>query len=163
MKRIARSLMALFAAVASLSISTPASAAGQGSACYTAHVAGNGWDANWSCNGNVVGTWGKNKALEALGVSIGGVGRYCVNAHLRDYGWQGERCSDGIGAIHSVTVGTTGQNRPIEALEIWTEYGYIHGVAHVQDVGWMDEAHGRTIRLGVTGKALKMEAVGLWF
>ncbi|MFF1909156.1 hypothetical protein [Kitasatospora sp. NPDC058218] len=59
-------------------------------------------------------------------------------------------------------MGTTGQNRPIEMLEISTQYEMIHGVAHVQNIGWMDEAWGSTIRLGTEGRALNMEAVALW-
>lgn len=164
MKRFVRSFMVFCAASAlALAASPPADAAGQGTACYRAHVSGLGWG-DWFCGPDYyVGTVGQGRAIEALQISLGGVGRYCARAHLRNYGWQDEVCDDGTTATHYITVGTTGQNRPIEALEISTKYEMVHGRAHVQNIGWMDEAWGSTIRLGTEGRGLSMEAVALWF
>ncbi|WP_350241947.1 hypothetical protein [Streptomyces microflavus] len=134
--------------------------------CLRAHVSNIGWG-NWFCqSGSYVGTVGQNKSIEALQISMYGAGDYCATAHIRDIGWGNQSCAqDGTDQI--VTVGTTGYNRPMEAVAIyltdpdtpWT----LDGWSHVQNIGWKYHQPYSTgqITLGTIGKALNLEAVSL--
>ncbi|MEU3837890.1 hypothetical protein [Streptomyces microflavus] len=140
----------------------PAQAASSPSVCIQAHVTDAGWQSQ-VCNGPNTfyysGTVGENKAIEALRIKITGHGRFCVAAHLRDQGWHpGEKCFyDGA----EVFVGTTGQNRPMEALTISVSSGSIVGAGHVQNRGWGPSKANNFIYLGTEGSALNLEAVAV--
>ncbi|ANZ41041.1 hypothetical protein BBK82_38750 [Lentzea guizhouensis] len=86
----------------------------------------------------------------------------CLNAHLENVGWQGWVCaSDGAGAL----VGTTGQNRQMEALAVSSAgTGGICAQAHVADLGWLSQvcvADGDVGVVGTTGQGRQVEALGL--
>ncbi|MFD9789881.1 polysaccharide deacetylase [Streptomyces sp. NPDC059070] len=123
--------------------------------CYRAHVAGIGWQSP-VCNGQVAGTTGQGRAIEALEITTYGVGGMCAQAHVAGTGWQNVRCgADG----QTVTVGTTGQSRPMEALWLSPSTGTVGAQAHVQNYGWMGWQNGNPITVGTTGAALRLEAV----
>ncbi|GAA0343764.1 hypothetical protein [Streptomyces blastmyceticus] len=123
--------------------------------CYRAHVAGIGWQSP-VCNGQVAGTTGQSRAIEALEVSTSGVGGICVEAHAADIGWQGIRCG---GDLQNVTVGTTGESRRMEALWLSPRSGSVSAQAHVQNYGWMGWQSGNSVTVGTTGASLRLEAV----
>jgi hypothetical protein len=96
---------------------------------YRAHVQDIGW-MSYVASGNVAGTTGQNKSMEATQIQIGGTrvltfdddgGCLCLpttanlyiyyQAHVEDIGWQGWVSEDQV-------AGTTGQHRRIEALQI---------------------------------------------
>lgn len=75
-------------------------------------------------------------------------------AHVSNIGWM-KSVSDGQ------TMGTTGRNLPMEAIEITVENVENLGIeyqAHVSNIGWMKSvSDGQTA--GTTGRALSMEAI----
>ncbi|MFF0553861.1 hypothetical protein ACFYUL_33400 [Streptomyces sp. NPDC004311] len=83
----------------------------------------------------------------------------CVRAHVAGYGWQKEwACNN----LHYT--GTVGQNRAIEALQIWISgAGRFCAKAHTRNHGWDKNetcANGEQIAtVGTTGMARPMEAV----
>ncbi|MER5773566.1 polysaccharide deacetylase [Streptomyces sp. NPDC002039] len=126
--------------------------------CYAAHVQDVGWQAA-VCDGQVAGTTGQGRRMEALVIATRGVGGVCANAHLADVGWQGWACA-GEGA--AVTVGTTGQARRMEALGVQVGSGGVGAQAHVATHGWLNTVAGNPVYAGTTGQALRMEAVRVW-
>lgn len=93
-------------------------------------------------------------------VDINGV-NYDVVAHVQDIGWvpiETGRLGE------SVTVGTTGLSKQIEAIRIGLDLGatnYFGGIAyraHVQDVGWQDWVS-QDEMAGTTGRAKQIEAI----
>lgn len=103
---------------------------------YAAHVADIGWQSSVS-DGDLAGTTGKNKAVEALKVTVSGKvgGGVKVRAHVADIGWQ-----DWVG--DGSVAGTTGRAKAIEALAVEltgtlaTNYDVYYQV-HCADFGWL--------------------------
>lgn len=81
--------------------------------CYQAHVRDIGWMAP-VCGGNVAGTTGQFRRMEAVKIWIKNAPSCSVEyqAHVAHLGWM-KKVSDGQ------TAGTTGQSRRMEALKIW--------------------------------------------
>ncbi|MFJ7158841.1 hypothetical protein ACIQUQ_28405 [Streptomyces sp. NPDC101118] len=93
----------------------------------------------------------------------------CVRAHVADLGWREWSCN-GIGTY----VGTVGQNKAIEALQIYVsevgEWGDYCAVGHVRNIGWYatpqqcaTPQNRQIITVGTTGLALPLEAVAINF
>ncbi len=101
----------------------------------SAHVQGIGWMQAVG-NGEVAGTTGQSRRVEALGISLRGIpvpGSIEGNAHVQGIGWQGWRGEE---------IGTTGQSRRVEAIQLRltgeaADYYDIYYRAHVQGGGWM--------------------------
>lgn len=107
---------------------------------YQAHVAGEGWQ-DEVYNGQIAGTVGQNKAIEAIritgiegldeGVNLGVV----LQAHVQDYGWVDE-------VTNSMDCGSTGLGKHLEAIKInvfgenASEYEIWYRL-HVQDKGFL--------------------------
>lgn len=104
---------------------------------YAAHVSNTGWQAS-VLNGNIAGTVGEAKAVEALTVTVQGIQDLGVkySAHVSNVGWQ-DYVSDGAVA------GTTGQGKQTEAIKIEltgqqaSKYD-IYYCIHAQNLGWLD-------------------------
>lgn len=105
---------------------------------YSAHVQDYGW-LNAVTNGNIGGTVGQSKRMEAIQVSLSDdmleYGDVNVQAHVQDYGWLGT-----VG--NGQTAGTTGQNKRLEGLKITltdelANYYDIYYRAHVGNIGWL--------------------------
>ena len=105
---------------------------------YSAHVQDYGW-LNAVTNGNIGGTVGQSKRMEAIQVSLSDdmleYGDVNVQAHVQDYGWLG---TVGNGQI----AGTTGQNKRLEGLKITltdelANHYDIYYRAHVGNIGWL--------------------------
>ncbi|MGW7052931.1 hypothetical protein [Streptomyces sp. NPDC054887] len=130
--------------------------------CIDAHVSGEGWQGE-VCNSpgeyGYAGTVGENRAIEALRVRAPGMGSVCLNAHLRNRGWVGERCF--VANAHPIFIGTTGENRPMEALTMSVSNGSIMGAAHVQSRGWQPWKANNFLYFGTEGSALNMEAIAV--
>lgn len=105
---------------------------------YSAHVQDYGW-LNAVTNGNIGGTVGLSKRMEAIQVSLSDdmleYGDVNVQAHVQDYGWLGT-----VG--NGQTAGTTGQNKRLEGLKITltdelANHYDIYYRAHVGNIGWL--------------------------
>ena len=124
---------------------------------YQAHVGGIGWQ-SYMLNGDMAGTEGKNRGIEALNISLSQMNGLGVTyrAHVSNVGWQ-DWVQEGALA------GTTGKNQNIEALEIKltgeaaSKYSIQYQV-HVQDIGWSDWLFDGNLA-GTTGKSKKIEAI----
>ena len=101
---------------------------------YSSHVQDVGWQKE-VINGEISGTTGKNKKIEAIKISL-------VNApdnvslkyrtYLENSGWQSW-------VNQGEVSGTTGQNRKIYGIRIKLEGTYNYSIqyrAHIQDIGW---------------------------
>lgn len=125
---------------------------------YISHAQDYGW-LNWMSNGDLSGTTGKSKRVEAIKIKLDGLSTSLTDAiqyrvHVQDIGWM-NWVSDGALA------GTTGESKRIEAIQIKLNSSLNKTVkyrVHVQDIGWMDwVANGQTA--GTTGQAKRIEAI----
>lgn len=129
--------------------------------CYKAHVQNVGWQNFQACDGQEAGTTGQNRHMEALSIATAGVGQLCVWAHVQDQGWdQYPTCSSYDG--QTVTVGTVGKNRAIEAIQIQLSGGKTAANAHLTNVGWTGwTEYYNVLGIGSTGQNRPMEAIKL--
>jgi N-acetylmuramoyl-L-alanine amidase len=117
--------------------------------CYQTHIEDIGWQ-NEVGNGQIAGTVGKNKELEALKIRA----NFDVeaSAHISNIGWVD------YGKINKDTIiGTVGQHKAIECLKLKGNFRYR---VHIQNYGWSawTKADGIST-LGTTGQALHLEAI----
>lgn len=126
------------------------------SVSYTTHVQDYGWLKNVK-NGQLSGTTGESKRLEAIKISLENVsGGISYRTHVQDYGWlpfvkNGELS------------GTTGESKRLEAIQISLTGGLensydIYYRVHIQDYGWLGWAkNGQSA--GSEGRAKRLEAI----
>ena len=101
---------------------------------YRVHVQDIGWQ-DWVIDGQLAGTTGKNKKIEAIEIKVvkdNGID-VLYNTHVQDMDWLQEVSN---GALS----GTTGKNKQVEAIKIRVNSG-LSGVGvtyrtHVQYIGW---------------------------
>lgn len=89
--------------------------------------------------------------------------RLCARAHVAGIGWQGWDCQRVSENTAWVQVGTTGQNRAMEAIEVQA-YGFDICVrAHMRNIGWGGQqctsSTNLVARAGTTGKGIPLEAL----
>lgn len=80
---------------------------------YSVHVANVGWQGEKN-NGNIAGTTGQNKQMEAIKIHLKDIeynGSVEYSAHVSDIGWQNFVKDDNM-------AGTTGRNKAMEAIKI---------------------------------------------
>jgi uncharacterized protein YjdB len=149
----------LLAPTAPAAASTDGQQSDRSRVSYQAHVQDEGW-LEWVDEGEVAGTTGESRRMEALKVKLSRHfrGHICYSAHVQNIGWMDKKC-DGR------TAGTTGRSLRMEAVKIWLKDAPRHHKvcysAHVQNIGWMDKkCDGDTA--GTTGRSLRMEAVKIW-
>lgn len=124
---------------------------------YVAYVQDSGWLREVS-EGDVAGTTGRNKRLEALVINLDDNGRSAVEycAHVENMGWQAWKSSGDI-------AGTTQRSLRMEAIKIrltgrYAERYDIYYRVHVGDIGWMDWVrNGDTA--GTVGESRRIEAI----
>ena len=124
---------------------------------YKAHVQDIGWQ-DWVNSGELAGTTGQAKKVEALKIDIKNLPEGVVlkyRTHVSDIGWQ-----DWVN--NGELAGTTGQNKAVEAVEIRLEgvesdY-HIEYRTHVSDIGWQGWVRDGELA-GTTGQAKKVEAI----
>ena len=117
-----------------------------------ANVEGIGWMQPVG-NGEVVGTTGQARRLEALIINFDGI-KY--SAHVQNIGWQGWMDSEGV-------AGTVGKNLRMEAIRIQLsgqskQYFDVYYRAHVENIGWLGWAKNGE-PAGTAGASLRMEAL----
>lgn len=124
---------------------------------YQAHSADIGWQ-GLVTGGEVAGTTGQSKALEAIRVGLVGANSsgVVVEAHVAENGW--------VPAVGNGDVaGTTGQSRPIQAVRISltgeaaARYDVVYRV-HAAQYGWLGWAMNGGIA-GTTGLSRSLEAI----
>ena len=119
------------------------------------HIQNIGWT-------STPGTRGQGLRLEAIQVTQLQGKVICLNAHVASIGWQTRQCTSGKGT--TITVGTTGRNLAIEAVEI-TRPGNTYAVGarvHIQNIGDKAISVSKGIggfTVGTTGQGLRLE----WF
>jgi uncharacterized protein YjdB len=135
---------------------------------YWVHALDYGW-LGWAKNGEVSGTTGKGKRLEAIQVVLvekGGAAPgdtkgsnvqtlISYSTHVQNIGWQ-STFSDGE------TSGTSGRGLRLEAIKINLVNQKYSGAVlyrvHVQDYGWQDWMSGGKVS-GTSGKGKRLEAI----
>lgn len=120
---------------------------------YEVHVQDIGWQSSKE-NGEIAGTEGQAKRIEAIKISASENIKYRV--HIQDIGWTEWVPNDCV-------AGTVGQSKRLEAIEIVTEGSKLRATAHIQDIGWEEVKEGNIIRIGTEGRALRLEALRLEF
>ena len=123
-----------------------------------AHVSGIGW-MNPVRNGDVAGTTGQGKAVEALNLSVSQDGYDLgarVSAHVSGIGWMNP-----VG--NGADAGTTGQSKQMEALKVEltgtdSKYFDVWYRAHVQGYGWLGWTSNGSVA-GTTDIGYRLEAV----
>lgn len=147
---------------------------------YQAHVQTYGWQKNWSKDGELAGTTGESKRVEAFKLKLSEPYAtqydiyYCV--HAQRYGWLNW-------AKNGEPAGTEGYSLRLEAIKIKlvkkggaaplpvgetpvsfvspNKMGMINYKTHVQTYGWQDTvADGATA--GTSGESKRMEAFQIW-
>lgn len=116
---------------------------------YRSHVQDVGWQSPAKL-GNVSGTTGQEKRLEAITVNVPDV-QYRV--HIQDIGWTKWYNSN-------ETAGTVGQAKRLEAINFKSNKK-LKAQGHIQDIGWQKEQVGTNITIGTTGQAKRLEAFKL--
>ena len=138
---------------------------------YRAHVQSYGWlDA--VSNGEVAGTFGEKKRLEAIKITPPDGVVLKVEAHIQTDGWkvyEGIKKGKSSGTGSSKTdpiIGTVGEAKRLEAIKITCTKNdtgrSLRYQVHCQTYGWMDVAKDGEIT-GTVGKAKRMEAIRIWF
>ena len=120
-----------------------------GDVSYQVHVRGRGW-MPWQCDGEMAGSTGQNRRIEALSIKAPGIKR--VGIHMRSIG---DKFYDS--PTESTKIGTTNESRRIESILIESDEPYIYRV-HQKSYGWSDwKLCGEWA--GVKGKAKQLEAI----
>ena len=124
-----------------------------GSVRYQVHLQDRGW-VNTVYDGNVAGTTGEARRMEAIAIAISGIdGSLSYKVHVQDYGWLGS-------VTEGIIAGTTGQSKRMEAIIINLDnssYNIKYRV-HVQDYGWMNWVTNGQVA-GTTGQSRRIEAI----
>lgn len=124
---------------------------------YQTHVQTSGWQ-DWKQNGDVGGTSGQSKRLEAINIKLSGKysGSIQYQTHVQTYGWQGW-VADGK------TSGTSGESKRLEAIriklsgDVASKYDVYYRV-HAQQFGWLGWAkNGESA--GTAGYSYRLEAI----
>lgn len=116
---------------------------------YQAHIQDIGWQ-SWKSNGEIAGTTGQSKRLEAIRIDAPFEVR--AEAHIQNIGWKD------YGKINKDTIiGTTGQGLRLECLKLKGKFKYR---VHIQDNGWTCWTNADGIAtLGSVGQSLRIEAI----
>lgn len=123
---------------------------------YQTHVQNIGWQ-GYVSNGDIAGTNGQSKRLEAIYLKIENVdGGIEYRTHVQDIGWIDWVAGGNLS-------GTTGQSKRLEAIQIRltgaaAEQYDIYYRVHVQNIGWMDWAKNGE-QAGTAGLSYRMEAI----
>lgn len=129
---------------------------------YRTHVAFTGWQDKEFKDGEVAGTLGESKAIEAIEINLDsydGIG-VTYQAHVQDIGWQDP-------VVNGQIAGTVGASKRIEAIiidlfgEKKDQYDIIYR-CHVQDLGWLNWTKNGQVS-GTVGGGKRLEAIQIYF
>lgn len=149
-------------------VNIPFTVAQTAGVCYKVHVMDLG-DSSWICDGEIAGTTGQNRRIEALWIQTKSLPRYakvCFQTHLANIGWTSTQCEDNVqydanGNLILFGSGTRGESRSMEAVKIWLENAPGWGIQyqiHAQNIGWMGSRRNGEIA-GTTGQSRQIEAI----
>jgi len=123
---------------------------------YRSHVQDIGW-LEWVSNGDISGTSGEAKRLEAIEIKLANVaGGVEYRTHVQDIGWM-DYVSDGV------LSGTSGQAKRLEAINIQLtgEASNLYDIyyrVHAEAFGWLDWARNGA-PAGTAGFGYRLEAI----
>lgn len=121
-----------------------------GTVSYQVHARDIGW-CNWQSDGELAGSTGQNRRIEAFRLIP--VGETDVVVHIKDVGDKEYK-----NISKDTILGTTGQNKRIEAIKITgKDTPYIYRV-HQKNIGWTDWTFNGNWA-GTKGKGLQIEAI----
>lgn len=127
---------------------------------YQTHIQDYGWENDWKVNGEMSGTTGESKRLEAIRINLQNQpyeGEIQYHTHIQDYGWENDWKADGE------ISGTTGKAKRLEAIQIqltgeMAEHYDVYYRAHVQNYGWLGWAKNGE-NAGSQGYGYRMEGI----
>lgn len=121
-------------------------------------VKGKGWLNVAEANGNMIGTTGENRYIDAIKFSSNMAGNTGISysTHISNVGWSKEMTSDQVS-------GVSGSGLQMEAIKIWmtgdnADKYDVYYQAHVANVGWLDWAKNGE-EAGSSGLGYALEAV----
>lgn len=121
---------------------------------YRAHIRGNGW-MNQRCDGDMAGTTGQNRRIEAIKLWLRSGTIKSVTVHVR---------GDGDKTYNNPTkdtvIGTTGQKKRIEAIKIESDIPLRYRV-HQKAYGWSGWKNKGEFA-GVKGESKQIEAIEIY-
>ena len=125
---------------------------------YATHIQDIGWQGA-KYDGEMSGTSGKSKRLEAINISLSNQqysGSVEYSTHVEDYGWQGWK-------RNGETAGTAGKSKRLEAIQIkltgeMKNHYDIYYRVHVQDYGWLGWAK-NGVEAGSEGMSKRLEGI----
>ncbi|WP_289811671.1 Ig-like domain-containing protein [Thomasclavelia cocleata] len=125
---------------------------------YATHIQDIGWQTA-KYDGEMSGTSGKSKRLEAINISLSNQqysGSVEYKTHVQDYGWQGWK-------RNGETAGTAGKSKRLEAIQIkltgeMKNHYDIYYRVHVQDYGWLGWAK-NGVEAGSEGMSKRLEGI----
>lgn len=121
-----------------------------GEVSYKTHVRAKGW-LDWTCDGNLAGSTGQSRRVEAL--MINPVGQMDISVHMKNIGDKTYK-----NVTKDTVIGTTGEARRIEALKIDSNDTVYSYRVHQKTYGWSDWCvNGQWA--GVKGKSKQIEAI----
>ncbi|WP_289782549.1 Ig-like domain-containing protein [Thomasclavelia cocleata] len=125
---------------------------------YATHIQDIGWQTA-KYDGEMSGTSGKSKRLEAINISLSNQqysGSIEYKTHVQDYGWQEWK-------RNGETAGTAGKSKRLEAIQIkltgeMKNHYDIYYRVHVQDYGWLGWAK-NGVEAGSEGMSKRLEGI----
>ncbi len=126
---------------------------------YSTHVQSYGWETDWKNDGEMSGTSGEAKRLEAIKIKLDNTtlhGGIEYRTHVQTYGWLGWTKN---GAMS----GTEGEAKRLEAIQIrltgeLSEVYDVYYRVHAQSYGWLGWAKNGACA-GTAGYAKRLEAI----
>ena len=127
---------------------------------YYSHVQDIGWENNFSYDGELSGTQGMSKRLEAIKINLDTFNdnlkdiKITYQTHIQNIGWQNWKSNGEI-------TGTIGKGLRLEAIKIKLENSNDYSIeyrTHVQNIGWQEWKHDGEIS-GTEGMGLRLEAI----
>lgn len=145
----------------------------RGTVAYKAYMQNAGWQAQ-KTSGQVAGNKGTGKLLGAVKITLSDdvAQSWSVRyrCYVRSIGWMGWAADGAVAGV------TDKSERSVSAIEVrivpkdsksargggkaWIDAGLVAS-AHVQGSGWKDPKSGHNIKIGSTGKGLRLEALKL--
>lgn len=119
---------------------------------YNAHISTIGWQGE-KYNGDLAGTVARALGIEAINIFSGDV-EIQAQGHVQNIGWMN------IQNGHSITIGTTGKAKRLEAFKLSLNGSSktIMYRAHVQDIGWQEWVKNGAVA-GTVGQGKRIEAI----
>jgi uncharacterized protein YjdB len=132
---------------------------------YKTHVQSYGWQ-SWKYNGDMSGTSGKAKRLEAIEIKLSNCqysGDIVYTTHVQSYGWQGDENNISTWKKNGAMAGTSGKAKRLEAIRIaltgeMAKHYDIYYRVHAQSYGWLGWAKNGEAA-GTAGYSKRLEAI----